>query len=154
MTNPGVQKPHCSPWHSANACCTGLIASGSLPMPSTVVIAWACADTANIRHERIGWPSTSTVQAPHTPCSQPTCVPVRARSWRRKSDSSRRAGARAERTTPLTRTRMSSSGSGVGSPRPPRAHAARAAHAAPSTSWSAVTEASARRVSSAASIRR
>ena len=52
--NPGVQKPHCSPWHSANACCTGLIASGSLPMPSTVVISWACAVTANIRQERIG----------------------------------------------------------------------------------------------------
>ena len=25
---------------------------------------------------RTGAPSTSTVQAPHTPCSQPTCVPV------------------------------------------------------------------------------
>ena len=75
---PGVQKPHCSPWHSANACCTGLIASGSLPMPSTVVISWACAVTANIRQERIGWPSTSTVHAPQTPCSQPTWVPVRA----------------------------------------------------------------------------
>ena len=23
-----------------------------------------------------GWPSMATVQAPHTPCSQPTCVPV------------------------------------------------------------------------------
>ena len=43
-----------------------------------MVISWSCAVTANIRHERIGWPSTSTVQAPQTPCSQPTWVPVSA----------------------------------------------------------------------------
>jgi len=30
-------------------------------------------------------PSSSTVHAPHTPCSQPRCVPVSSRSWRRKS---------------------------------------------------------------------
>jgi hypothetical protein len=23
ITMPGVQKPHCRPWHSRNACCTG-----------------------------------------------------------------------------------------------------------------------------------
>ena len=32
---------------------------------------------ASIRHARMGSPSSWTVQAPHTPCSQPTCVPVR-----------------------------------------------------------------------------
>ena len=24
VRNPGVQKPHCRPWQSLNACCTGL----------------------------------------------------------------------------------------------------------------------------------
>ena len=112
VRKPGVQKPHCRPWHSAKACWTGLIdspvgatlASGAEPSPSTVVISCCWADTANMRQERIGAPSTSTVQAPQTPCSQPTWVPVRRRSWRRKSESSRRAGTEAVRRTPLTVT--------------------------------------------------
>ena len=62
--------------------------------PSTVVISQSTAETANIRQDRIGRPSTSTVQAPQTPCSQPTWVPVRPRSWRSASESSRRAGTR------------------------------------------------------------
>ena len=37
------------------------------------------ACTANIRQARTGSSSTSTVQAPQTPCSQPTCVPVSSR---------------------------------------------------------------------------
>ena len=36
-------------------------------------------------HERAGSPSISTVQAPHTPCSQPKCVPVSRQCSRRKS---------------------------------------------------------------------
>ena len=110
VRKPGVQKPHCRPWHSMNACCTGPIESIA-PSPSTVVTSCAWAVTANIRHDRIGWPSTSTVHAPQTPCSQPTWVPVSRRSWRRKSDSSRRAGAFAWRGTPLTTTVRSSSSS-------------------------------------------
>src|SRR6266566_2360500 len=43
--------------------------------------------TASIRQERADLPFTSTVQAPQTPCSQPTCVPVSISSWRRKSAS-------------------------------------------------------------------
>ena len=35
--------------------------------------------------DRCGLPSSVTVQAPHTPCSQPRCVPVRCRCSRRKS---------------------------------------------------------------------
>src|SRR3546814_3212498 len=49
------------------------------------------ACTANIRQERIGWPSNSTLQAPQTPCSQPTWVPVRPATSRRKSTSVIRA---------------------------------------------------------------
>ena len=80
VRKPGVQKPHCSPWHSANACCTGPSEPSALVRPSTVVISQSTADTANIRHDRIGRPSTSTVHAPQTPCSQPTWVPVRPTS--------------------------------------------------------------------------
>ena len=96
VRKPGVQKPHCSPWHSENACCTGLSRPSAEPStsvsPSTVVISRSTAETANIRHERIGRPSTSTVQAPQTPCSQPTWVPVRPRSWRSASDSKPASG--------------------------------------------------------------
>ena len=35
------------------------------------------ACTAKVRQERPALPSISTVQAPQTPCSQPTWVPVR-----------------------------------------------------------------------------
>ena len=93
VRKPGVQNPHCSPWHSMKACCTGLIvvvvafvvvfvpvkvavplsvASTRAANPSTVVISSSWAVTANIRHESIGAPSTRTVQAPQTPCSHPT----------------------------------------------------------------------------------
>ena len=39
---------------------------------------------------RTATPSSRTVQAPQTPCSQPTCVPVSPSRWRRKSVSSSR----------------------------------------------------------------
>ena len=54
-----------------------------LARPSTVVISAPSACTASIKQERTGAPLCCTVQLPHTPCSQPTCVPVRANSWRR-----------------------------------------------------------------------
>ena len=93
VRKPGVQKPHCRPWHSLNACCTGCrLAVGGPRSPSTVVTSAPSTVTANSRHERTGTPSSSTVQAPQTPCSQPTWVPVSPRSWRSASDSSRRAG--------------------------------------------------------------
>src|SRR5450756_2369989 len=116
VRKPGVQNPHCSPWHSMKACCTGLIVVAPVPSanrasPSTVVISWSWAVTANMRQERIGVPSIRTVQAPQTPCSQPTWVPVRRRSCRRKSDRSLRAGADAVCITPLTCSVISSNGS-------------------------------------------
>src|ERR1700733_5276173 len=49
---------------------------------------WPSACAESIRQERTATPSKITVQAPHTPCSQPTCVPASRRSWRRKSLSS------------------------------------------------------------------
>ena len=62
---------------------TGGFATGF--MPSTVsigVFSYACASA---RQERIGCPSISTVQVPHSPNSHPCLVPVRASSSRSSS---------------------------------------------------------------------
>ena len=75
------------------------------------------------RHAAHAPPSTSTVQAPQTPCSQPTCVPVRPRSSRMKSASERRAS-----TTCSTRRVVDGERSAMRSPgrdhAPPQARAA------------------------------
>src|SRR2546423_14862270 len=67
-----------------------------------VVISAPLACTASMRHDRAAAPSTSTVQAPHTPCSHPMWVPVRSRSSRRKSASVLRGSTVAARDSPLT----------------------------------------------------
>src|SRR3546814_6832054 len=87
ITKPGVQKPHWSPWHSRSADWTGDSSPSGDAMPSTVVTSLPSACTANMRHERTAAPSTRTVHAPHTPCSQPRWVPVRWQRSRRKSAS-------------------------------------------------------------------
>ena len=61
--------------------------------------------TASIRQARAGSPSTRTVQAPHTPCSQPRCVPVRLRRSRRKSASDSRGGTSSAIAAPLSLSR-------------------------------------------------
>src|SRR3989440_5139360 len=110
VMNPGVQYPHCRPWHSWNACCTGPSPPSGARQPSTVVTSAPSTVTANNRHERTGSPSSSTVHAPQTPCSHPTWVPVYPRSCRRKSDSSRRASTVAVRRIPLTVKETSGTG--------------------------------------------
>src|SRR3954465_6812831 len=50
--------------------------------------------------------SKSTVQAPHTPCSHPRCVPRRPRSSRRKSARVLRTSTSRSYSTLLTVTRM------------------------------------------------
>ncbi len=77
--------------------------------PSTVSTSAPSACTASTRHESDGRPSTSTVQAPQAPCSQPTCVPVSPSPWRRKSESSVRGSARPTCSRPLTRRRTARS---------------------------------------------
>ena len=60
------------------------------------------------------WPSMSTVQAPHTPCSQPRCVPVRpqisrnmsARLTRGAAASSRKPAVEGEREASSCRLRQ------------------------------------------------
>ena len=74
------------------------------------------SEAASTRQPRTILPSTRTVQAPHTPCSQPVCEPIRPRSRRRKSIRCRRASTRRATRSPLTVREMSTS----------RAHAARA----------------------------
>ena len=78
---PAVQNPHCSAWCSWKLRCSGPGSS-----PSIVRTSQPSAWTASIRHERTGSPSSCTVHAPQTPCSQPTFVPVSPWS-RMKSDS-------------------------------------------------------------------
>ena len=46
-----------------------------------------CALATGIRHDFISTPSTNTEQVPHSPAPQPSLVPVRLRSSRRKSSS-------------------------------------------------------------------
>jgi hypothetical protein len=59
MTKPGVQKPHCSPWHSRSAACTGDNVPSGDAMPSTVLTSMPSACIANIRHDRTASPSRS-----------------------------------------------------------------------------------------------
>src|SRR5438552_3847379 len=101
---PGVQKPHCRPWHTRNASCSGLSPAAGV-RPSIVVTAAPSHWAASSRQARALQPSTRTVQAPHTPCSQPTWVPVRPRSSRRKSLSARRASTSRSTASPLTVSR-------------------------------------------------
>src|SRR2546428_3825623 len=105
MRIPGVQKPHCSACASRKAACRGWRSAPPPGVrPSTVVSSTPSACTASIRQERTGSPSSSTVQAPHTPCSQPTCVPLSPRSWRRKSLTRSRGSTSRWYWTPLTVT--------------------------------------------------
>ena len=53
--------------------------------PSIVVTSAPSFMTASVRQELMRLPSTSTVQAPHWPWSQPFFVPVRPRCSRRAS---------------------------------------------------------------------
>src|SRR3984957_15511497 len=82
------------------ACCNGCSAP-SVAMPSMVVILAPSFITASVRQELIRRPSTSTVQAPHWPWSQPFLVPVRSR-WSRNASSKVVHGATLRRrSTPL-----------------------------------------------------
>src|SRR5258708_12506238 len=67
-----------------------------------VVMSYPSACTANIRQERTGAPSRSTVQAPHTPCSQPACAPVSSRRSRRQSSRLMRGSTSSAHVSPLT----------------------------------------------------
>ena len=97
-----MQNPHCSAWCSTNARCRSrelAVGPGEPLDGASVTRPSAC--TASIRHERTGSPSSCTVHAPQTPCSQPTCVPVSPAWWRMKSDSSVRGSTSPAYGAPL-----------------------------------------------------
>src|SRR5437016_2550428 len=76
MIWPDWQYPHCTTSRSSHACCTFLPA-GVSPIASMVVIFLPAAAATGVTHERVGWPSSCTVQAPHSAMPQPNFVPVR-----------------------------------------------------------------------------
>ena len=84
VTKPGVQKPHCSAWHSWKACCTGPSSPSGSRQPSVVVIAAPSTDTANIRqrpHRRAvdqhGAGAADAVLAADVGAGEPDVVPDR-----------------------------------------------------------------------------
>src|ERR1700730_4103743 len=74
-------------------------------MPSTVVTSMSSACTAKIKQDRTASPSSSTVHAPHAPCSQPRWVPVSPQCSRKKSASVTRGSTVPSVSCPLTQTR-------------------------------------------------
>src|SRR5688572_3910987 len=101
MIIPGVQKPHCRPWCSRNACCIGC----SLPSaarPSMVVTLEPSHDRASTAQDFTPLPSRCTVQHPHWLVSQPTCVPVSPRCSRSSCTSRVRPSTSALTGLPLT----------------------------------------------------
>jgi len=103
ISMPGVQKPHCSPWHSAKAVCIGSSAP-CFVSPSTVVTRCPSAMTARIVQDLTGVSSSHTTHAPQLDVSQPQCEPVSPRSSRRKWISSSRGSTTRAWSVPLTVT--------------------------------------------------
>src|ERR1700722_2882601 len=98
---PGVQNPHCSPWHSMKPCCTG----SSRPYrssPSTVRTACPSAIAASSVHDLTGLASSHTTQLPQLEVSQPQWLPVSPSSSRRKWMSSSRGSTSRAYSVPLT----------------------------------------------------
>src|SRR5438874_8523237 len=114
ITIPGVQKPHCRPWHSLNAACIGCSVPSAAARPSMVVISAPGCCTASVLQALIARPFTSTVQAPHCAVSQPTCVPVRRRCSRNAVTSSVLAGTSSDADFPFTLNETSMSCSPCG----------------------------------------
>ena len=100
---PGVQNPHCSPWHSANATWTG---SRTVPRisPSTVVTRRPSAMTARTVQDFTGTSSSHTMHAPQLEVSHPQCDPVSPSSFRMKWMSSSRGSTSRTCSVPFTYT--------------------------------------------------
>jgi hypothetical protein len=122
IAKPGVQKPHCEPWHSTSACCAGCSASPPMRRRSSTVSSALPSSVGRKRMQALtvrsessptrvasadGVPTpracpassaTITVQAPQSPSLQPSFVPVQ-RASSRSQFSTVRVGA-----TPSTLT--------------------------------------------------
>jgi hypothetical protein len=55
---PGVQKPHCRPWHSLKAACIGCMVPSGCAMPSMVVIFAPLTCAGSTLHDLIARPLT------------------------------------------------------------------------------------------------
>src|SRR5690606_11475227 len=78
-----MQYPHCAACSSMNACWRAPGLSPSF-RPSSVVISASATSAAGVRQERVGWPLTSTVHAPHCARPQPNFGPFSS-SWSRSA---------------------------------------------------------------------
>src|SRR5207302_4103857 len=95
ITKPGVQKPHCDPWQSTSARCTGCSVPSGACRLSTVTSSLPSRVGRKRMQELIARylicrasgdssPST-TVHAPQSPSAHPSLVPVRPARLRRYS---------------------------------------------------------------------
>src|SRR5208282_2567430 len=98
---PGAQKPHCTAAVWMKACCRGWRCVGS-PRPSMVRMSLPSALIARYRQALTGSPSSSTVQAPHSPVLQPSLVPVKPILSRMASSSRSLASTDTRCSSPLT----------------------------------------------------
>ena len=108
------------------AACSGCSAPAWL-RPSMVVISWPSCITASVRQALMRLPSTSTVQAPHWPRSQPFFEPVSPTTSRSASSSVTRGSSASRWSMPLMRRTTGIVAAGAGA-----AFGAAAAWATPS----------------------
>ncbi len=83
---PGVHAPHCAAPCVRKDCCKRAPV-GDCCNPSTVVISFPATCPTATRQAQTGSPSKRTVQAPQSPASHPTLVPVRFNSSRNTRES-------------------------------------------------------------------
>ena len=82
---PGVHIPHCAAPYRCKACWSGLRAP-SFAKPSTVWTSWPSNCPAAVKQAKRCSPSMRMVQAPQSPASHPTLVPVRPSSYLKTSE--------------------------------------------------------------------
>src|SRR5215467_12905097 len=87
------------------ACCRAC--KPSADRPSMVVIFFPLTWETGVEQERMAFPSTCTVQAPHSPAPQPNLVPVRFKESRKTQSSGVSVGTLTLRSLPFTRRDIS-----------------------------------------------
>src|ERR1041385_6828719 len=100
-TIPEVQYPHCKAPAERNASWTGCNRPFCSRL-SIVGIRFVPTLPTAVKHERVGTPSSRTVQAPHCPSPQPYLDPVRSRSSRSTLRSVRSESASVGNVRPFT----------------------------------------------------
>ncbi len=103
ITMPGVQKPHCRPWHSLNAACIGCI----VPSAAREALDGGDLRAVGLRGEHVARLDGAAVEmdrarAALARCRSPRACRSSARSLRRNSTSSVRGSTSAVTALPLT----------------------------------------------------